>query len=60
MKIGNLLLGIAGVLSYTTLMLIVLLAAIYMEHSLMFKLLTITFISSTISWMCLFAIKNEK
>lgn len=60
MKIGNLLLGIAGLLSYTSLMLVVLLAAIYMEHSLMFKLLTIIFISSSISWMCLFAIKNEK
>ncbi len=60
MKIGNVLMVIAGTLFYTSLIAIIFLAALYMEHSTLFKLLTMTCIASVISWMSLFAIKNEK
>ena len=60
MKIGNILMTIAGILFYTSLITLILLAAIYMEHSILFRLLIITCIASVISWMSLYAIKNEK
>ncbi len=59
MKIGNVLMLIAESIFYASMIAIIYLVALYMEHSLLYKLSIIICIASGISWMSLYAIKKE-
>ena len=59
MKIGNILLFITGILTIISAIISGILAINYMEHTNLFQNLILTFAASGISFLYLYAIKNE-